>query len=97
MPFLTGARVAPLGHTATALTVTLGSGACDTDLRENILETDDLVVVGGTALGPPPGRACAAMLRLQEVAVPLTGELGDRPVVDAASGRPLLPRVVPTQ
>lgn len=92
---LTGQDV--VGHTPSSLTVTLGSGACDTDLTEHVLETDDLVVVGGTALGPPPGQACNSMLRLQEVTVPLTAELGDRPVVDAASGRPLLPRVVPTQ
>jgi hypothetical protein len=60
-----------------------------------VLETDEVVVVGGTALAPPPDQACNAMLRLEEVTVPLRTELGDRPVVDAASGRPLLPKVLP--
>lgn len=91
---LTGQDV--VGHTPSSLTVTLGSGACDTDLTEHVFETDEVVVVGGTALGPPPGQACNSMLRLQEATVPLGAELGARPVVDAASGRPLLPRVVPT-
>ncbi len=92
---LTGQDV--VGHTSTSLTVTLGSGACDTDLREHVLEIDDVVVVGGTALSPPQGQMCNSSLRLEEVTVPLEAELGDRPVVDAASGRPLLPKVIPMQ
>lgn len=80
-----------VGHTATALTITLGSGACDADLREQVLETADVVVVGGTALGPEPGTICDSSLRLHEVTVPLRQVLGGRPVVDVASGRPLLP------
>jgi hypothetical protein len=92
---LTGQDV--VGHSASSLTVTLGSGACDTDLREHVLETDDVVVVGGTALSPERGQMCNSSLRLEEVTVPLKKEIGDRPVVDAASGRPLLPKVVPTQ
>ena len=84
-----------VSHTADSLTVTLGSGDCDTERREHVLETDEVVVVGGTALAPPPDQACNAMLRLEEVTVPLRTELGDRPVVDAASGRPLLPKVLP--
>lgn len=90
---LTGQDVT--GHTPTSLTVTLGSGACDADLRAHVLETHDVVVVGGTALSPPSGQMCNSSLRLEEVTVPLEAELGDRPVVDAASGRPLLPRVIP--
>ena len=84
-----------VSHTADSLTVTIGSGDCDTERREHVLETDEVVVVGGTALAPPPDQACNAMLRLEEVTVPLRTELGDRPVLDAASGRPLLPQVLP--
>jgi hypothetical protein len=84
-----------VSHTATRLIVTLGSGDCDTDLRPHVVETADVVVVGGTALGPPADQACNAMLRLQEVTVPLREPVGDRPVLDAASGRPLLPKVQP--
>lgn len=84
-----------LSHTATSLTVEVGSGACDTELLRHVLETDAVVVVGGTALAPQGGRPCNAMLRLEPVTVPLRQALGDRPVVDAASGRPLLTRVTP--
>jgi hypothetical protein len=85
-----------VSHTDTHATVTLGSGDCDTDVREHVLETEDVIVVGGTALGPPPDQACNAMLRLQEVTVALRQPVGDRPILDAASGRPLLPKVSPT-
>jgi hypothetical protein len=84
-----------VSHTDTSLTVTLGSGDCDTDLRPHVVDTRDVVVVGGTALGPSPDQACNAMLRLQEVTVPLRQPVADRPVLDAASGRPLLPKVQP--
>jgi hypothetical protein len=90
---LTGQDV--VGHTPTSLTITLGSGTCDAALRAHVLETRDVVVVGGTALRPPSGQMCNSSLRLEEVTVPLEADLGDRPVVDAASGRPLLPRVLP--
>ena len=55
----------------------------------------DVGGVGGTALGPPPDRLCNAMLRLHELEVAITEPVGSRPIVDAASGRPLLPRVAP--
>jgi hypothetical protein len=77
------------------LTVSLGSGACDTAIVPHVLETDRVIVVGGTATGPPPDQVCNAMLRLQDVVLPLASPVGMRPVVDAASGRPLLPRLVP--
>jgi hypothetical protein len=85
-----------VGHTSTSLTVTLGSGDCDSERTKHVLETPEVVVVGGTAVGPPADRACNAMLRLEEVTVPLSSPVGARPVLDAASGRPLLPRVAPT-
>jgi hypothetical protein len=77
------------------LAVTLGSGDCDTGVTPHILETDQVIVVGGTAMGPPGNQACDAMLRLQEVVLPLSAPIGSRPVLDAATGRPLLPRVAP--
>lgn len=79
----------------TSITVTVGSGDCDSGVRPHVLESPDVVVVGGTALGPPPDRLCNAMLRLHELEVAITEPVGSRPIVDAASGRPLLPRVAP--
>jgi len=55
-------------------------------------ESDAFVVVGGTALGPEPGTMCTAALRIHEVTVALASPVGVRAVIDAASGRPLLPR-----
>lgn len=79
----------------TELTVALGSGDCDTEVAAQVLETQQVVVVGGTAVAPPPDRMCNAMLRIHELVVALERPVGTRPVLDAASGRPLLPRVVP--
>lgn len=95
-----GRRLLLAGQDITAqndrqLTVTLGSGDCDTAITAHILETDRVVVVGGTATGPAPDQMCNAMLRLQEVVLPLAEPAGIRPVLDAVSGRPLLPRRVP--
>lgn len=79
----------------TALTVALGSGSCDTGIEPHLLETDTVVVVGGTALGPNQDQVCDAMLRIHEVRLDTAAPVGSRPVLDAASGRPLLPRMVP--
>ena len=84
-----------VSHTATSLTFMVGSGACDTGLGEHVFETDDMVVVGGTAQAPRAGTLCNASLLLEPVTVPLRTELGYRPVVDAVSGRPLLSSVTP--
>jgi hypothetical protein len=82
-------------QTATRLTVALGSGDCDTEVRPHVLETDRVIVVGGTALGPEPDQVCNAMLRIHELVLDLERPVGVRPVLDAASGRPLLARVQP--
>lgn len=76
------------------LTVALGSGDCDTHVTGRFLETADLVVVGGTGTGPTRGTACTARLRIQDVTFTLAKPVGARAVVDAASGRPLLPQPV---
>jgi hypothetical protein len=84
-----------LSQDATSITVTMGSGACDTEVRPHVLETDTLIVVGGTALGPSSDQLCNAMLQLHELTVSIEQPVGTRPVLDAASGRPLLPRMAP--
>ncbi len=90
---LTGQDIS--GQAGTTLTVAVGSGDCDTEVRPHLLETERVIVVGGTALGPKPDQVCNAMLRIHELALDLARPVGSRPVLDAASGRPLLPRVPP--
>ena len=93
----TGRRILLFGQgvvssSGTSLTLALGSGTCDTDVTARVHESDAFVVVGGTALGPEPGTMCTAALRIHEVTVALASPVGVRAVIDAASGRPLLPR-----
>lgn len=83
------------GADGTRLTVGLGSGSCDGELTPRVRETADVVVVGGTTEGPEEGRACDSMLRIDDVTFELTSPVGARPVLDASSGRPLLPRFLP--
>jgi hypothetical protein len=73
------------------LTVRVGIGSCDGDPVAHVTQTDDLVVVGATVALPSGDVACDAMLNLRELTVTLDRPLGDRPVLDLASGRPLLP------
>ncbi|MEU9105483.1 hypothetical protein AB0D54_14095 [Streptomyces xanthophaeus] len=94
----TDPAVAPLtGHSAplpdaTAFTVTAGHGSCDAGAAVDVLEGADTVVLAGRILvrtDLDPGAACDAMLRAQHVQVTLARPLGDRLVVDAATGAPL--------
>ena len=72
-----------------SLSFTLGVGACDRDVKGRAYETADLVIVGGTYTSPSPNMACPAMLKLQPVTVELAALLGQRLVVDAATGQPV--------
>jgi hypothetical protein len=73
------------------LTVRVGIGSCDGEPVAHVTETAELVVVGATVALPTGDMACDAMLNLRELSVQLDAPLGDRPVLDLASGRPLLP------
>jgi hypothetical protein len=68
----------------------IGIGACDKDPRGLVLETPELVVVGGSVTRPDPGTLCTAQLVLHPVEVRTKQPVGRRPVVDAISGQPLL-------
>lgn len=72
------------------LTFTLGVGACDTDVRGMVHETDTTVVVGGTSRLQDGVQACTDQLVLLPVTVDLKRPLGDRVVLDVVSGRPLV-------
>uniref|UniRef100_A0AAU2JWT2 Lipoprotein n=1 Tax=Streptomyces sp. NBC_00049 TaxID=2903617 RepID=A0AAU2JWT2_9ACTN len=89
---------APLfGHSAespevTAFEVTAGHGGCDGGVAVDVLEGTDTVVLAGRILPGPelgPDQGCAAMMYHERVPVTLSRPLGDRIVVDAASGTAL--------
>ena len=73
-----------------ALGFTVGVGDCDKDVVGRVFETARVVVVGGTVRPPGPDVVCTAMLRLAPVTVDLAKPLGERVVLDVASGRPLI-------
>lgn len=66
----------------------LGIGACDVDVTPLVYERAEVVVVGGTVTRSPG--FCTEQLVLKPVTVTLDAPLGARPVVDAATGQPLV-------
>ena len=70
------------------ITVQLGHGACDRDLAGHAVEFPDLVVVGGTFTPPDPGTMCTMQYLLTPTVLNLAKPLGDRVVIDIASGSP---------
>jgi hypothetical protein len=73
----------------------LGVGACDSDIRPLFYETDTVVVIGGAVTPPGGGQACISILKLQPVSVTLHDPVGDRVVIDAVTGQPVLPPLHP--
>jgi len=76
-----------------SLTIRIGSGACDGDLRAHAVEFADLVVVGGTHTPAPPGTMCTEQYLSTPATVSLAKPLGNRIVVDVVSGAARFPGV----
>ena len=74
----------------TRITIGLGSGACDADHKGLVREESDVVIVGGSAR--TTSEVCTANLVITPVRIDLAAPLGNRPLVDAASARLVLPR-----
>ncbi|WP_353353320.1 hypothetical protein [Intrasporangium sp. DVR] len=70
------------------ITVQIGHGACDRDLTGHAVEFADLVVVGGTHTPPDPGTVCTMQYLLAPSVLRLAHPLGERVVIDIASGAP---------
>lgn len=70
----------------TTLHYNLGLGACDTEAAGLIHEEDDVVILGGTFTPPASGTVCTAQLVSVPVTAQLTAPLGNRPLVDVATG-----------
>ncbi|MET8680679.1 hypothetical protein ABZW18_24600 [Streptomyces sp. NPDC004647] len=71
------------------LTLRVGHGACDADYGALVHETDKLVVVAGWAVEKDVD-VCTDQLLVDRVKVRLKQDLGERGVVDAATGKQLL-------
>jgi hypothetical protein len=72
------------------LSYVIGIGTCDTEPAGIAYETDEVVVVAGTVRPPGGNRDCTAALKLEPVTVTLDRPLGERVVLDAIGGRPLV-------
>lgn len=81
------------GHDGRTLKMTLASGPCGPAATWGglVAEVGDVVVVGGWMHDPHPGVACAAVLIETQVTVRLAAPLGDRVILDAATGLPVAP------
>jgi hypothetical protein len=86
--FVGGGPVRPSADGRT-LTVGLGGSPCDTAWGGLVAEVGGVVVVGGWMHDPNPAQPCAAMLVQRLAAVRLAAPLGDRVVLDAATGLPV--------
>jgi hypothetical protein len=86
--FVGGDPVTPSADGRT-LTVGLGGSPCDTAWGGLVAEVGGVVVVGGWMHGPNPDHSCIAVLVQRLAAVRLAAPLGDRVVIDAATGRPV--------
>ena len=86
--FVGGATVTPSADGRT-LTVGLPGGSCETTWGGLVSETGGVVVVGGWMYNPNLDQACAGVLLLRKVTVHLAAPLGDRVVLDGATGQPV--------
>lgn len=77
------------GRGDTSLTVTVGHGACDADYGARAHESERVVVVGGWSVLKKSTRVCTHQLLTDKVKLRLAHPLGDRAVVDAATGKRL--------
>ena len=71
----------------------IGIGACDKNPRGLVREFAHLIVIGGSVTVPFAGTSCNSSLEIRRVAVRTKQPVGTRPVVDALSGRPVLPQL----
>jgi len=87
----TAARMS--SHDGRTLTITLAAGPCNSGATWGglVAEVGDVVVVGGWIHDPHSGTACTGTLTATRVTVRLATRLGDRVILDAATGLPVAP------
>ncbi|GAB3113679.1 hypothetical protein GCM10027160_18000 [Streptomyces calidiresistens] len=74
----------------TTVTALVGHGDCDLEWGARVHETEDLIILGGWSVEDPDVEVCTEVLLIDEVAVELDSEVGDRVLVDAVTGMDLL-------
>ncbi|MFG2221659.1 hypothetical protein [Streptomyces sp. NPDC048644] len=79
----------PKDTKARELTVTVGHGACDSHYGTHVRESEKLVVISGWSEKSKTKKMCTAQLDTDKVKVKLKDALGDRKIVDAATGKQL--------
>lgn len=72
------------------LTVTVGHGGCETKYGAHVRETDKLVIVSGWSKEDKKADFCTKQIVTDKAKVELNKPLGERKVVDAATGEELL-------
>ena len=83
-------RLSEVSEDGRSVTVMAYHGSCDDGPVVDALETDGSVVLSASSPGGNPGEICTADLRGERVTVKLDRPLGDRILLDAFMGRPLL-------
>ena len=71
----------------------VGIGACDKGAQGLVREFPELIVVGGSVSPPEAGTICNTSLVPQRVEVRTTQPVGNRPIVDALTGRPIVSKL----
>ena len=74
-----------VGVAENQVTYRLGVSACDTQIQPLFYETDEAVVVAGSAVRS--GDTCIELLKYEPVTITLTKPLGTRPLVSAHPGQ----------
>ncbi|MCX4586227.1 hypothetical protein [Streptomyces sp. NBC_01481] len=72
-----------------SITLSAGHGSCDEGPAVKVLQTGDNVVLSASIINRAEG-ACASILFIKEVTVKLDRPLGDRILLDAFSGAPVI-------
>ncbi|MFE1173752.1 hypothetical protein [Streptomyces sp. NPDC058773] len=80
----------PKGKDVREITVTVGHSACDVRFGARSRESKDLVVITGWGKRKSSKGMCTEQLATDKVKVRLKDALGDRKIVDAATGKDLL-------
>lgn len=68
----------------------LGIGACDTEPTGLVWEDAEVIVIGGSIAPPPADQVCTTQLVLHPVKVRTAGPAGNRLIIDALTGAPVL-------
>ncbi|MBU7599615.1 hypothetical protein JGS22_018805 [Streptomyces sp. P38-E01] len=81
--------VKPADSDSTSLKVNVGHGSCDADFGTHLQETGKVILVSGWAKEDKKADFCTEQVVSDEVTVKLKEKLGDREIIDAATGKPV--------